>query len=101
MRSFAAPREASGCPLFGFARVVADDPLLAAELVVDQLAAVDLPSRVGEEILRLDGLRARLDAQISSRVSEFDLRLEHTIRSDRTAAAWRQRLHDVAAGLAP
>lgn len=74
----------SGC----FEDVVLADPLVALELVIDQLGSVDLAARVGDEILELDRLRARLEAQVSRRLGEFDRRLEHTIWRFGSAAAW-------------
>jgi hypothetical protein len=55
---------------------------------LDQLADAELSGRVGPELIELERLRARLDAQISRRIEAFDRTLEHTLTGHRTTAAW-------------
>ena len=55
---------------------------------IDALADGELPGRVGPDLIELERLRARLDAQISRRVEVFDRSLECTLSGHRSAAAW-------------
>jgi len=57
--------------------------------VIDELAAVDLRyGSVGEELLALERARARLDAEVSRRLREFDRSCEWAAHGSRSAAAF-------------
>jgi Domain of unknown function (DUF222) len=55
---------------------------------IDVLASDALSGRLGDELVVLERLRARLDAQISRRLERFDRSLEFTLDSHRSAASW-------------
>lgn len=57
-------------------------------VALERLASEDLPARVGPELVELEELRSRLDAQISRRLERFDRGLEHTLESHRSPASW-------------
>ncbi len=64
------------------------DALERLASAIDELASTELPGRVGPELIELERLRARLDAQVSRRVAVFDRSLECTLSGHRSAAAW-------------
>ena len=64
------------------------DAIASLAAAIDELANAELVGRLGTELIELERLRARLDAQISRRVGEFDRSLECTLSGHRSAAAW-------------
>src|SRR5438552_364655 len=57
---------------------------------IDELAAADLTCglSVGDELLALERVRARLDAQVARRLREFDRSCEWAAHGARSAAAF-------------
>jgi Domain of unknown function (DUF222) len=68
--------------------LAAEDPIELLAVAIDALGVAELQGRFGPELIELDRLRARLDAQISRRVERFDRSLECTLSGHRSAAAW-------------
>ena len=64
------------------------DPIEWLGSAIDLLAEAELGGRVGPELIALEGLRARLDAQICRRLERFDRSVEHALSGHRSAAGW-------------
>ena len=81
--------ERPGCERLGCERPGFERPRFERlASAIDELANAEVSGRVGAELIELERLRARLDAQVSRRVAAFDRTLEYTLSGHRSAAAW-------------